>query len=328
MINIGMLEPFLNRENIGYALNFRLSDISYLKVGGTAPIFITPANKAELIKVVGVLKEYCLEYIFIGNASNILFSDKIIDKVFVSTKELNIIEFGANIGTVSAETGVMLPALAKAVCDKGLTGFEGLIGIPGTVGGAVCMNAGAYGNEISDNIIGIEYISENGDVLQMQRVEADFRFRYSVFQSQRNKQVLSVKFGMKADIQQEINAKVQQFKLNRNTYQERKYPNLGSLFKTKDIYSDIAVKNHGYAVLLCFIRKLSFFYGRRDNIILNYCTQKYFGIDYIGDKPYSDKTLNCLVNRGNLNFSKAVKFIEQIKRILGGSAELEIEVLE
>jgi len=319
---------FLQDKNIKFEKDFLISKISYFKIGGTVPFFITPENIEQIVNLVKFLQTIEYPYKVIGNASNCLFKDSGIDKVIVSLKKFQKISTDENNNLVNVEAGVMLPLFVKTLSQKGKQGFEGLIGIPGTIGGAIFMNAGAYGNGICDNLIDISYLDRNGIIKIISKKETKFSFRYSIFQEFKDFIILSARFRLLNGNQKDIDEKIRLCQRDRNIYQETKYPNLGSLFKTRDIYEDIACQHKMYAYLLWFLRKTSKFYGRKNNRVINYFTIKYFNMNYGHEKPFSDKTLNCLVNRGNLTFKKAMVFIDMMKKILKNSVELEIEIVE
>jgi UDP-N-acetylenolpyruvoylglucosamine reductase len=189
------------------------------------------------------------------------------------------------------------------------------------------MNAGAYGNEISDQLIDVIYLNEAGRMSKASKDECAFSFRSSMFREKTSYVILSARFRLEPGDRQEINRKVQACQIDRATYQEMKYPNLGSLYKTKNIYGDIAKKSKLYKYFLWILNKIKRVLRLKNNVMINFFTAKYFKIKTVGKKAFSDKTLNCLVNRGDLSYTKALQFIDQISKILGDSVELEVEII-
>jgi len=329
MDNKELIIKYLETKHIYFQRNLSLADLSYLKIGGLAAFFVIPENEEQVVDFVRFLKKNHCSYLIFGNGSNCLFGEGYIERIFISLKKLNRIVIDEENNMVNAEAGMFLPLFVNIVSQKGKTGFEGLNGIPGTIGGALRMNAGAYGNEIADKLADIKYLDGSGVINNISKTEARFSFRNSIFQEEfKSAVILSARFHLFSADQNEINRKIKIFQNNRSVYQEKKYPNLGSLFKTKDIYGDLARLSPGYAFLLWFLRKVSRFNGGKDNRIINYFTIKYFRLIYASEKPYSDKTLNCLVNRGHLTFAIAMEFIIQMKKILRDTLALEIEIVE
>ena len=125
--------------------------------------FIIPKDRLDLINILKFSNNHSIETHFIGSGSNILFSDNEIDGIVISPlKSLKTLNISNN--TIIAESGVMLGKMVKESIKNGLTGLESLIGVPGTLGGALSMNAGAYGSEISNHLISVKMMSMNGKI--------------------------------------------------------------------------------------------------------------------------------------------------------------------
>lgn len=322
------LEGYLKDRKIEYSRDFKLAMISYLKSGGAAPLYLSPDNTKDFVDTICYCSKNGIRFVILGNASNCLFKDDMYDAVFISTKRMALIAYNQFRRSVTVDAGLMLPAFVNEVSRNRKTGFEGLSGIPGTIGGAIYMNAGAYGNEIADHIEDILICDQSGNKKTLTKIQAEFGFRQSIFQKRKDWVILSAKFNLKEGDLAEITNKIALCKSKRSMYQESVYPNLGSLFRTRDIYADIAKNSAIFGMVLWVMRKLSRIYGRKNNRFLNAITKMYYGLEYDSEKPYSDKTLNCLVNRGHLDFRKAMDFIKKMKAILGNKVELEIEVIE
>jgi len=153
-----------------------------LGVGGNALFFLQPSTLKSLNLAVGLLKEYKIEYKIIGNGSNLLFCDDGFSGAVISLKALNDVYFEK--GKVVAMAGVSLHKLINYVNSIGKTGIEGLSGIPATVGGAVCMNAGAFGYCISDYVKTIRTL-KNGKIKVYDKENCNFSYRHSIFKNRK-----------------------------------------------------------------------------------------------------------------------------------------------
>lgn len=327
MNEIDSIINYLNKNKIKYEKDFLIKKISYIKIGGIVPLYIKPETIEIFIDLIKYLNINGLIYKVVGNISNCLFDDININKIFISTHNINKINF-IDENTIEVESGVMLPKFVKMMAQKSITGFEGLVGIPGTIGGSLFMNAGAYyDNEISDHLISVNCLDINNNIVFIEKDKCDFSFRNSFFQKNPRNIILYSRFNLIYGNQDDIYKKIEYCQYHRKKYQESKYPNLGSLFKTKDIYLDMAKTDRIYKIFLWIYRMINRLFKNKDSKTLNYITCKYFKINFNDDKPFSDKTINCMVNRGNLNFKKAMDFICQMRNVLKNTVELEIEIV-
>lgn len=201
------------------------------KIGGPADEFCEVHSVEEILKLIKYAKEKNIPYTVIGNGSNLLVGDKGIrglvikiaggfDKATVSGE------------TVTAEAGILLSKLANVVKRSDLTGFEFASGIPGTLGGAVYMNAGAYGGEMKDIIKSVTYL-ENGEVKTTS--ELGFGYRKSIF-SGKDMIILSAEIKLEKGNPEEIAAKMEDFKERRTSKQPLSVPSAGSTFKRPEGY--------------------------------------------------------------------------------------------
>jgi UDP-N-acetylenolpyruvoylglucosamine reductase len=204
------------------------------KVGGLADYFITPKNKEELSKLVKICNKEGLKYCILGNGSNLLVSDKGYRGI--------IIHLGSHFSNVDikddiiiAGSGILLGKLALKASASSLSGLEFAAGIPGSLGGAVFMNAGAYDGEISDILISVTAMTTNGDIVVFERDELKFGYRYSIFQDN-NYIVLEVKIKLSHGKKELIEAKIKDFNNRRRDKQPLEFPSAGSTFKRPEGY--------------------------------------------------------------------------------------------
>ena len=171
-----MIQDFCKQKNIFYKTDFPLSSYSTLKIGGVGRLGIFPTCEAELCDVLDFLNGTGEKYVVIGKGSNVLFPDEKLDSAVVFTEKLNKAKFIGE--AVIASAGCSLTSLARSAAKSNLSGLEFAYGIPGSVGGAVYMNAGAYGSEISDVIKSVSaYSSREKTVKTLSLSECDFSYR-------------------------------------------------------------------------------------------------------------------------------------------------------
>ena len=198
-----------------------------MRVGGPTALAAFPTSRAELSRLIQTAKEHNVRHIIVGNASNILFSDRGFDGLAIFTTAMrNIVWNGSS---VTADCGASLTGLAAAATKRGLSGLEFAFGIPGTIGGAVYMNAGAYGSQVSAVLASSEYL-KNGEILKRTAEEHKFGYRTSVYRST-DDIILSAEFTLTPGDPEEIAAKAKQNMDSRRSKQPLEYPNAGSVFK-------------------------------------------------------------------------------------------------
>ena len=205
-----------------------MSKHTTFKIGGKADIFITPKDENELIFAVNAAKEENVPYFICGKGSDLLVSDKGIEGAVICLNEMKGISFCGENVTVAA--GQSVQSLCLEVQKAGLSGLEFAYGIPGTVGGAVYMNAGAYGGEVADCIVSVKYLDKSGEVKIAAKEDMNFGYRKSVFQ-QNGGIVLSAVFSLKAAPLEEINEKMNGFLARRKEKQPLNFPSAGSVFR-------------------------------------------------------------------------------------------------
>ena len=209
--------------------NEPLSVHSTFKIGGCAKLYVIPKNADGLKAVMRKVKELGVRYFVLGHGSNILFDDCGFDGVIISTEAMNKLSIDGNV--ITAECGVMLTQCAVAAKEASLSGMECLYGIPGTVGGAIYMNAGAYGSEMKDIVAETVYLdTESLEEHTVAGEEHKFGYRESVFR-ENGGIILSAKLVLEEGKKAEIAAKMAEYKRLRLEKQPLEYPSAGSTFK-------------------------------------------------------------------------------------------------
>ena len=226
-----MIMEFLKQKNISCITDFPLSSYSTLKIGGIGRLGIFPSNEAELCDVINFLNETNEKYALIGRGSNVLFPDERLETILIFTEKLTEAEFDGEI--IRASAGSSLTSLARGAAKHNLSGLEFAYGIPGSLGGAVYMNAGAYGSEMSDVIQSVRaYCSREKKIKEFSLNECDFSYRHSVFQNGGDLTVISAALLLtKCESDTEIQSKMKANMSARTEKQPLDLPNAGSAFK-------------------------------------------------------------------------------------------------
>ncbi|MCR5719566.1 MAG: UDP-N-acetylmuramate dehydrogenase, partial [Lachnospiraceae bacterium] len=215
-------------------LNEPLSRHTTFKVGGPADCFVEIEDAQQLKKVLGYLKAVGIPFFVMGNGSNILVSDKGVSGVILNLSDkISRIEVSGN--TIKAEAGARLTLVSRKACEAGLKGMEFAAGIPGCVGGAVCMNAGAYGGEMKQVIKKVTCMSYDGELLEIDNETMEFGYRTSAVKN-RDFIVVEAEFSLEPGNRDEIKALMDDFNKRRRDKQPLEYPSAGSTFKRPEGY--------------------------------------------------------------------------------------------
>lgn len=204
------------------------------RVGGNADYFVMPQNETEVKDVVALCKKTSMPYYILGNGSNLLVGDKGYRGVIIQIyKEMNDIQVDGD--KVKAQAGALLSRIGNAALEAELTGFEFAAGIPGTVGGAVVMNAGAYGGEMKDIIVNATVLTQEGDIITLNKEELELGYRTSVI-AKKGYVVLEAEYQLQKGDREAIRARMDELKCRRVTKQPLEYPSAGSTFKRPEGY--------------------------------------------------------------------------------------------
>jgi len=294
MISLNDIQKIL-RGSI--AVDEPMAKYTWMKVGGPADFYIEPADKSDVITIVDYFRKHHYIYIVLGRGSNVLVSDEGVRGAVINVENaLSDLRLEKNI--VYAEAGVRLTKFVDFCIQNELAGVEMLAGIPGTIGGAVVMNAGAHGGEIDDYLVDVEVLRD-GNPQRVCKEEAAFAYRRSGFTQD---VVLGASFRLPHGNKEQLSAKRRALVLQRNTTQPLELPNLGSMFKNP--VNTFAAKLIEQANLK----------GKR-----------------VGDAQISEKHANFIVNLGKARAEDVLKLIDLIKRTVyqnsGLMLELEIQLV-
>ena len=260
-----------------------LRDHTTFRIGGPAKYYLVPEKEEEIKEAQKFARERELPFYIIGKGSNMLFSDQGYDGVVIEIgKGLEDIEISED-GTVTAQAGISLAQMASRLAAAGLTGFEFASGIPGTLGGGIAMNAGAYGGEIKDCISNAKVLTPEGDILILEKEELELGYRTSVIQKQEYL-VLEGEFSFARGDTGTIQGKMKELNQRRRDKQPLEYPSAGSTFKRPEGY---------------FAGKLIEDAGLRGY--------------RVGDAQVSEKHCGFVVNRGQATAAEVAQLIRDVQ---------------
>lgn len=214
--------------------NVPMADLTTFKTGGNADIIVYPTTLQELKNVVEFFYECRKSYYVLGNGSNILASDEGIKKPIICLGH-NFSSIDVFDNCITAKSGAFLSAIARKAYEESLTGFEFAAGIPGTLGGALIMNAGAYGGEMKDVVEAVSFIDSTGKEYVVSGEEMEFSYRKSALSDTQciiTGATIRLEYGNKSD----INAKMSDLAARRREKQPLEYPSAGSTFKRPSGY--------------------------------------------------------------------------------------------
>lgn len=204
------------------------------KIGGTADMFVSVKTADELADLIRLAKATDTPFFVMGNGSNILVSDNGIRGLVIEIGK-NMSKCSVEGNVITAEAGALMSKIASLALDKSLMGFEEISGIPGTLGGAIYMNAGAYGGEIKAIADTVKYVDSNGDFFEISGEECGFGYRTSIF-AEGDKFVVSAKLRLQKGNSDEIREKMAEYTRRRREKQPLQYPSAGSTFKRPEGY--------------------------------------------------------------------------------------------
>lgn len=293
------LEEIISKDKIKYDED--MSKHTTMKVGGKADVVVFPTSYDDIIKVCTFAKENDIKIYVFGNGSNILVKDEGIRAIVLKiTNKFSEVKFEEN--KVTALAGTPIPKLAFLAKDKELSGLEFACGIPGTVGGTVRMNAGAYGSEMSNIVESVEFLDENLNIKVLKKEELNFSYRHSIFTNNKQYIVLKVVFNLTKAKKEDIEKLMKENSLARTTKQPLEYPSAGSVFKRPEGY---------------FVGKLVNDAGLRGH--------------RIGGAQVSEKHTGFIVNKDNATCKDVLDLIEYVQKTVndkfGVMLKTEVEII-
>lgn len=274
-------------------LNEPMSKHTSFKIGGPADIFININEPEELRNVLQIARKEKVTVTCIGNGTNLLVKDKGIRGITIKLNFKDIKVEGENI---EAGSGVTIPVLAKVAYENSLSGLEFASGIPGTVGGAIKMNAGAYGGEFGDLVQSTTYLDKDLNLKTISREKHNFSYRNSIF-SESDDIIISTRIKLQLGNKEQIQKIMEENMTKRKTKQPINIPNAGSIFKRKKGYIPAE--------------------------IIDKCDLKGYNI---GDAYVSDLHAGFIVNKGNATAQDVLDLIQHIKNVVKEKYEIDLEL--
>ncbi len=223
------LEELCSKRGIELIKNAPLSEYTTFEIGGKCDFLVKPDSFGSLRDVLLFCRDNDIKYYILGKGSNVLVSDEgLRGVVIVISSEFS--EITESEDGIYCEAGASLTKLCTYAKEKELTGLEFAYGIPGTVGGAIYMNAGAYGGEMKDVVVSCDYLDENFEAKTMSFEDMKLSYRHSIF-SEKNYIILGALFKLEKGNKAEITAKMSELMEKRRSKQPLEYPSAGSTFK-------------------------------------------------------------------------------------------------
>ncbi len=287
----------ITEKKIEIKENVSLKELTTFKIGGNAEIFVSVKDADEVAYVMKKVKEYKLPLFVLGKGSNLLVSDKGVKGVVLNMCGFDGVRFEEN--NVVCKAGLYLQKLCTLALERGLSGLEFAFGIPGSVGGALYMNAGAYGGEIKDCVVSAKCIDQNGNTLVLSRDEMALGYRTSVFKNS-GYIITEVTFSLKEDDKEQIKARMNDFMSRRKDKQPLEFASAGSTFKRPEgHFAGALIEKNG-------LKGLS-----------------------VGDAAVSEKHAGFVINKGNAKSEDVKELIEIIKKTVyeNDGVMLEPEVI-
>lgn len=279
---IKQIEEIVGSKNI--KLNEPMRNHTSFKVGGPADLLIYPSTYEMISEVIGLLKEKEVNYYVIGNGSNLIVKDGGFRGVIIDLTHLSDIVIEDNY--ITAQCGALLSLVARRALSNSLSGLEFAAGIPGSIGGAIAMNAGAYDGEMADVVLSTKVIDDNGEIIELTKEELELTYRNSIV-LKRGYIVLETKLQLKKGEEKAIKEKMDDFAERRRSKQPLEYPSAGSTFKRPEGH---------------FAGKLIQDAGLKGRSV--------------GDAQVSEKHSGFIINKGNATAADILNLVQEVHDIV------------
>lgn len=289
---INELYRIVGKQNV--KLEESMAKHTTFRIGGPAKYFVLPQTVEELSQVLAVCKAEHIPYFILGRGSNLLVSDKGMSQVVIQLEQ-NMSNFTIEGNRVNALAGVSLGRLGIALRDAGLTGFEFAAGIPGTLGGAITMNAGAYGGEMKDIVESVSLMDGDGNLLQKSCEEMEFAYRHSAVEGTEYV-VVGATLVLQPGDKEDITNRMTELAEARRQKQPLEYPSAGSTFK----------------------RPVGYFAGK---LIMDAGLAGY----QVGGAQVSEKHCGFVINKGGATAADVMQLMEDVQKKVWDTFQVEIE---
>lgn len=291
-----------NKLNCVVRYDEPLKNHTTFKIGGNCIALVEPREISDIVETIKICRENSIKFFIIGNGSNLLIPDEGYNGVIIKLKsEFSTIEVEGDYLIVNS--GAKLSEVYTVAYENSLTGFEFASGIPGTIGGAIYMNAGAYGGEMKDIVESVQVLDlDNFELRELKNEELEFSYRKSIIQ-RKNYIVTTIKLKLQKGNKEEINAVYEDLRERRNSKQPLNFGSAGSTFKRPEGH---------------FASKLI-----EDAGLKGY---------HINDAWVSEKHSGFVVNKGNASYKEVMELIEYVQKVVfekfGVKLETEVRILK
>jgi len=290
-LNINFFKEFSYDKIFSYE---PLKNHTTFKIGGNADIFFKPSTIDELVNCINICKNNDIKYYIMGNGSNIIFSDNGFRGVVIKTTSLNEIKQDEKDSSIFyIGSGADMRSVSNYFLEKEYTGFEFACGIPGSFGGGIYMNAGAYGTEMKDIVLDVD-ILQNDSIINLKNIDMKFAYRYSIVKNT-NMVILGARIKLEKGIYKDIKNKIDDLTYRRESKQPLEYPSAGSVFKRPpDNFAGKLIQESG----LCGYS--------------------------IGGAMVSQKHAGFIINLGNATAKNVLDLIEYIKQTVKQKFDVDL----
>lgn len=292
-MNYDFIKEICEKYGAEYAENRPLAPYTSFRIGGICPVLVKPNGTPCLCELVKAFNSHGEDYKIMGKGSNLLISDKGVSFPVITLSDMGEIRFEGE--KAHCGSGAALISVCREAAEKALGGLEFAYGIPGSLGGAVYMNAGAYGGEMKDIVKSVTYLDDTGKIRRADSSKLDFSYRHSFF-SGKKYIITDVEIKLQKGDKQLINAKMRELMEKRREKQPLEYPSAGSTFKRPE--GDYA--------------------GR----LIEAAGLKGFSV---GDAQVSEKHCGFVVNKGNAAFNDVKSVIENVKEKVKETSGIDLE---
>jgi UDP-N-acetylmuramate dehydrogenase len=276
--------------------NKNLAEFASFKVGGPADLFLRPEKISALKELMPLIVESEIPYFILGKGSNLIISDKGYRGIIIYTGSLNHYQLNGN--QITAEAGLELKEIADLACENSLSGFEFAAGIPGSLGGALYMNAGAYGGELKDVIVKAQFVNQNGNLIELDKAELKLEYRTSILQKENPDWIaVNVTIELHKSEADKIKAKMDKLHNKRWSKQPMEFPSAGSIFKRPE--------------------------GHYTGPLIEEAKMKGY---QIGGAQVSTKHAGFIVNKDNASAQDIINLIEKVKKEVYKISGVQLEV--
>ena len=282
--------------DMAYERDVPLRRYTSFRIGGAARRMAFPRSGEELVLLVSRALERGARPFVLGNGTNVLFPDEGVDRLVICTRDMAGVAASAVAGEITAECGASLAKIAVFAQKEGLTGLEFAHGIPGSLGGAVCMNAGAYGGEMAQVVKEVTVLFPEDSVKTLSGEEMAFSYRHSLLTDRPEAVVLRAAFRLQPGKPEEIRKKMDELMARRKASQPLEYPSAGSTFKRPEGYYAAALIDQ------CGLKGLT-----------------------VGGAQVSEKHAGFVINRGSAACADVTALMAEIQRRVKAQTGVELE---